>query len=115
MSQIAKDAHIMTDEAKIYTGICKEFASHSAVTHSANEYVSGNTHTNTIGGFFKTETWLNRNFHHVGSQRLNRYVTEFDFRYNTRKATDCEHSNSHIKGIVGRRLTYRRTERQQVY
>ena len=116
LSQIAKDAHLMTDEAKMYTGICKEFASHNVVTHSANEYVRGNTHTNTIEGFFsRLKRGLIGTYHHVGSQHLNRYVTEFDFRYNTRKGTDCERSNSLIKGIVGRRLTYRRTERQQAY
>ena len=41
----------MTDEASMYTKIGKEFTSHGVVKHSANEYVRGSIHTNTIEGF----------------------------------------------------------------
>jgi hypothetical protein len=37
------------------------------------------------------------------------YTAEFDFRYNTRKMTDAERMALSIHGIVGKRLTYRRT------
>lgn len=33
---------------------------------------------------------------------------EFDFRYNTREMTDGERAALAVKGMVGRRLTYRR-------
>jgi transposase-like protein len=112
LSQIAKDAHLMTDEASMYTVVGREFASHSIVTHSAGEYARGNTHTNTIEGFFsRLKRGLTGTYHHVGSQHLGRYVTEFDFRYNTRKGTDTERAAAVIGGIGGKRLTYRRTER----
>jgi transposase-like protein len=107
LSQIAKDAHLMTDEASMYTVVGREFASHSIVTHSAGEYARGNTHTNTIEGFFsRLKRGLTGTYHHVGSQHLGRYVTEFDFRYNTRKGTDTERSTELLKGIAGRRLLY---------
>jgi hypothetical protein len=43
---------------------------------------------------------------------LKRYLGEFDFRYNYRTAlgfTDRERATIALKGIVGKRLTYRRT------
>jgi hypothetical protein len=51
-------------------------------------------------------------YQHCGEQHLKRYLTEFDFRYNHRialKITDEMRANAAIKGIEGRRLTYRRT------
>jgi hypothetical protein len=48
-------------------------------------------------------------FHHVSEAHLHRYTGEFDFRYNTRKMTDAERMALSIPGIVGKRLTYRRT------
>ena len=108
LSQIAKDAHLMTDEASLYTKIGKEFASHNVVTHSAGEYARGNVHTNTIEGFFsRLKRGLIGTYHHVGAQHLGRYATEFDFRYNTRKGTDTERAMAVIGGIGGKRLQYR--------
>lgn len=108
LSQISKDAHLMTDEATIYTKIGKEFSKHSVVKHSTYEYVRGKDHTNTIEGFFsRLKRGLVGTYHHVGSQHLNRYVTEFDFRYNTRKSSDVERSSVLIRNIVGRRLIYK--------
>lgn len=107
MSQINKNANLMTDEAKMYKSIGKEFASHNVVTHSINEYVRGNAHTNTIEGFFsRLKRGLIGTYHHVGSQHLIRYVTEFDFRYNTRKGTDSDRSKTVLSGIAGKRLMY---------
>jgi hypothetical protein len=45
-------------------------------------------------------------------QHLKRYVGEFDYRYNTHVAlgySDAQRFNESIPGIVGKRLTYRRT------
>lgn len=110
LSQIAKDANLMTDEASMYTVVGKEFASHNVVTHSAGEYVRGKAHTNTIEGFFsRLKRGLIGTYHHVGAQHLSRYVTEFDFRYNTRKGTDAERATAVIGGIGGKRLMYRHT------
>lgn len=106
-SQIAADAHLMTDEASMYTVVGREFASHNVVSHGAGEYVRGKHHTNTIEGFFsRLKRGLMGTYHHVGSQHLGRYVTEFDFRYNTRKGTDVERADSVLGGIGGRRLMY---------
>jgi hypothetical protein len=39
-------------EGGIYWKLGEEFASHRTVNHSANEYVRGDAHTNTIDGYF---------------------------------------------------------------
>ena len=50
-------------------------------------------------------------FHHISEAHLHRYLAEFDFRYNRRTALnigDTERTNDALKGIGGKRLTYRR-------
>lgn len=64
----------------------RDFAAHSAVNHTAKEYVRGMAHTNTIEGFFSIlKRGLIGTYHQVGCQHLQRYVTEFDFLYNHRE------------------------------
>ena len=48
-------------------------------------------------------------YQHVSQKHLKRYLGEFDFRYNTRELTDAERASKALKGIEGKRLTYRRT------
>lgn len=111
--QIAKEAHLMTDDYKSYIKVGHEFASHDVVQHTSGEYVRGATHTNTVEGYFSIlKRGLVGTYHHVGEQHLQRYVKEFDFRYNNRKVTDSERATNALKGISGKRLTYRRTDAQ---
>lgn len=121
-AQIAKDARLMTDEWRAYKSIGKEFAKHDTVMHSRGEYVRGDAYTNTVEGYFSIlKRGLIGTFHHVGEQHLQRYVTEFDFRYNHRETklkvngkwekagfSDAERTIALLKGISNKRLTYRR-------
>jgi len=115
-SQVAPETHLMTDEARAYITIGDEFRRHSTVTHGQHEYVRGNIHTNTAESFFNIlKRGLIGTYHHVGEQHLQRYVAEFDFRYNTRTklgVTDAQRTDAALKGISGKRLTYRRTHAQ---
>lgn len=108
-ANMAADAHLMTDDYSAYFLLGKEFASHSVVKHSKKEYVRGKAHTNTVEGYFSLlKRGLIGTYHHVGAQHLQRYVSEFDFRYNNRSITDLERSANALKNIEGKRLTYRR-------
>lgn len=104
---------LMTDEAKHYVGVGQEFASHEAVHHTNHEYVRGNARTNTIEGFFSIfKRGFEGVYQHCGEQHLQRYLAEYDFRYNIRSALgieDAERTANALKGIQGERLTYRRT------
>ncbi|TGQ49516.1 IS1595 family transposase, partial [Mesorhizobium sp. M1C.F.Ca.ET.210.01.1.1] len=51
-ANIARESALMTDESGIYRRASQDFASHEFVTHSKDEYVRGNFHTNTIEGYF---------------------------------------------------------------
>jgi hypothetical protein len=104
----------MTDEAAVYTKLGREFSGHGTVDHSAEEYVRAFFwHTNTVENYFSI---LKRGiigvYHHTSQEHLHRYLAEFDFRYNNREGngiTDAECMAKSVQGIVGRRLTYRRT------
>jgi hypothetical protein len=48
-------------------------------------------------------------YHYMRERHLHRYTAEFDFRYNIKDLSDRERSDLALKGIEGKRLTYRRT------
>ncbi|HRD76820.1 MAG TPA: IS1595 family transposase [Hyphomicrobiaceae bacterium] len=110
---IAKEARLMTDEAKYYRRVGREFAGHETVNHGAGEYVRGDAHTNTLENYYSIfKRGMKGVYQHCGEQHLHRYVSEFDFRYNNRVAhgvDDSERAARAVKGVVGKRLTYRPT------
>jgi transposase-like protein len=113
ISQIDQKARLITDEARVYKKIGKEFASHESVNHGIKEYARGDITTNTVESSFAIlKRGLYGTFHSVSEKHLQRYVNEFDFRWNTRQKlgfTDADRANIALKGITGKRLMYRRT------
>jgi len=112
--QIAKETHLMTDGASHYRIVGKEFKLHESVNHTQKEYarkskVKGVTaQTNTVESFFGLlKRGLVGTYHHVSETHLQRYCTEFDFRFTYRKTTDTERADAALRGIRGKRLTYR--------
>ncbi len=110
-----RDSHFMTDEARAFTGIGWNFASHGTVKHSTDEYVRGDVHTNTIEGFFSIlKRGVYGTYQHVSEAHLHRYLAEFDFRYSNRErlgVDDVQRAALAVKGAKGRRLTYETTGR----
>jgi len=104
---------LMTDESKVYTNTGAHFADHQTVNHGQDEYVRGAASTNTVEGYFSIfKRGMKGVYQHCGEQHLQRYLAEFDFRYSNRAALeidDKERAEIALKGIVGKRLTYRRT------
>ena len=108
--QIRRDSTIFTDEAAQYTGLRKEFDNHLTVNHGVKEYVRGGVTTNACENYFSIlKRGLVGVYQHVSPKHLKRYTGEFDFRYNTRGVEDHERAALALKGIWGKRLTYRRT------
>jgi len=107
----------MTDTAGGYLHVGKEFARHEMVDHGADEYVRGDAHSNTAEGYFAIlKRGVYGTFHHISEAHLHRYLAEFDFRYSNRMALgidDATRTNKALKGISGKRLTYRRTNQAQ--
>jgi ISXO2-like transposase domain len=108
---VSPDARLATDEARMYRKIAKRYAEHLTVNHSANQYRDGDASTNTIEGFFSTfKRGMNGVYQHCSGDHLHRYLAEFDFRYNHRAALevdDTQRTRDVLKGIEGKRLTYR--------
>jgi len=104
----------MTDESPVYVRTGREFTNHYAVNHSAQQYVTtgGFKHSNTVENFFSIiKRGVIGTYHHMSEAHLGRYCAEFDLRYNTRNMNDGERAALILKGGVGRRLTYRRTDK----
>ena len=116
-ANIAKEARLITDDARHYRTPGKSFAAHRFVNHSGGEYVSREDRTittNQIEGFFGIfKRGMRGIYQHCGKQHLHRYLAEFDFRYTNRIATGCddtERTRRCIAGTVGRRLMYARPD-----
>ena len=108
---VARETRIHTDESKIYGIVPWQFAKHETVKHSADEYVRGDVHTNTVEGYFSVfKRGMKGTYQHCEEKHLHRYLAEFDFRYNNRVALgigDAARTDQLVKGIVGKRLTYK--------
>jgi transposase-like protein len=107
--QLDKDAQLRTDSAMSYRKIMPD-GQHEYVDHSKGEYVRGDAHTNTLEGFFSVlKRGLIGVYQHIDEKHIDRYLAEFDFRYNTRAKlgiNDAQRTDRAIKGAVGKRLTY---------
>jgi transposase-like protein len=117
-ANIAREARVMTDEAGQYKNLNRTFKAHGFTRHGQGEYVSkvdSSVHTNTIEGFFSIfKRGMKGVYQHCGKQHLHRYLAEFDFRYNEREVSDVERSENALKGVVGKRPTYRRSNEASV-
>lgn len=109
-AQLKSASWLMTDEARQYIPLGKEFFAHEAVQHGIGEYVRGNVHTNTIESYFAIfKRGMGGVYQHCSEQHLKRYLAEFDFRYNNRETLgtkDMERAEQLLQGIKGKRLKY---------
>jgi transposase-like protein len=107
---VSRKSHFVTDELASYESIGREFAGHTTVNHSDNEYVrlGGFAHVNTAECRFSLMKRAVFGTHHsISEAHLSRYLAEWDFKFNTRKISDGERAALALKGIEGKRLTYR--------
>jgi hypothetical protein len=100
-------------ESELYTKVGESFAEHSTVVHSKNECVRGGVHSNTVENYFSVfKRGMRGVYQHSAVKHIHRYLAEFDFRYNNREGNgvdDAMRFERSILGIVGKRLTFRRT------
>ena len=117
-TNLAREAHLMTDEWTAYNEIGREFASHDTVNHSREEYVRREGEkvvtTNTVEGFYSIfKRGMKGVYQHCGERHLHRYLAEFDFRYSNRTkrgVNDAVRAAKVIQGAKGKRLMYRRPD-----
>lgn len=76
---------LMSDEWKAYNKLDSYFA-RGVVNHSKRQYVDGDIHTNSIeGAWAHLRRLINGTHHRPSPKHLQKYLNEFEFRYNHRK------------------------------
>lgn len=104
-------SRLHTDEAHNLKAVGRQFLKHETVNHSKDEYARGDVTTNTVEGYFSVfKRGMRGTYQQCGEKHLQKYLTEFDFRYSNRVAlgvSDMERTERALKGVVGKRLTYK--------
>lgn len=108
---LAEGVHVMTDSTCVVK-LQDAGQKHDKVNHTAKEYVRYENgvciSTNTVEGYFATlKRGIDGVYHHVSKTHLNRYLSEFDFRYNHRDVSDTERAEMAVRSSEGKRLKYR--------
>ena len=113
---LARESHLMTDEAAHYARLGREFANHSTVDHGREEYgytdrkTGFNANTNTVEGYYSIfKRGMIGVYQHCSEKHLHRYLAEFDFRYSNRVklgVDDVARADRALAGVKGKRLTY---------
>lgn len=99
-------ALVFFEGGRDHRGLHKEFAKHGIIDHG-KEYVRGIIHTNFAESYFSLQKrGIIGTFHHVSTEHLPPYLSEFDFRWNLRCLSDGERTIAAIRGTEGRRLKY---------
>ena len=133
-ANILRETRLMTDEGPHYREVGREFASHDTVNHSEKQYVrywnevtdklrpdgkpiveTTTITTNTVEAYYSIfKRGMKGVYQHCSEKHLHRYLAEFDFRYSNCVAlgvNDGERAVLAMKGIEGKRLTYRPTNK----
>lgn len=111
---IDRESRLHTDESRLYSvsKVPTMVAVHESVKHSADEYVRGDVYSNSAENYFSIfKRGMKGVYQHCSEKHLHRYLAEYDFRYSNRiglGVDDAIRSNEALKGITGKRLTYRR-------
>ena len=76
---------IYTDELRSYIGIGDHDTRHETVNHSEEEWVVGDIHTNSVEGVWSLfKRSIVGAFHKMSIKHMDRYIEEFEWRYNNR-------------------------------
>lgn len=105
LQNVCPTAKLSTDEWWGYRGLASTY-SHGIVKHRNGEYVLGEVHTNTIEGFWSL---LKRGiigiYHQVSEKHLDKYLDEFEYRYNTKDLSDSGRFSNMLQ-LSNTRLKY---------
>jgi len=84
---VLEDSMLFTDEWNAYTTIAPAYRGHRRIKHKAKVYVDGETHTQTVEGFFGLfKNGVRGVYHAISTNYLQAYLDEYSFRYNRRNS-----------------------------
>jgi transposase-like protein len=106
-------SELITDESKSYV-MLKHYFKHNFINHSKGEYsrndlsrVAFKITTNSVEGVFsQLKRGINGIYHWCSKKHLQKYLNEFNFRYNSRELADNQRFISFLENVQGR-LTYK--------
>ena len=76
---------IYSDENACYGSLRTLDRRHQKVEHGREEWVRGDVHTNSIEGVWGlSKRSIVGSFHKISKKHLDRYIDEFEFRFNNR-------------------------------
>lgn len=108
---VLPSAIVYTDEGREFARLRKRgYANQRRINHSAEVYVRGDVHTNTIEGFWSLlKRGISGVYHSVSHKYLQSYLDEYAFRYNHRDDAQA------MFQTVGRRVRQVRAGRYGTY
>ena len=84
--QVPEGTRISSDEFVVYHTLSNLGYDHDTVDHGAKEWARGDTHVNSLEGFWAQLKRSIRGTHiSVSAKHLPKYLGEFEYRYNRRK------------------------------
>lgn len=84
--RVLPSSMVYTDELKSYDTLAAKGYGHERVNHSADVYVAGDAHVNTMEGFWSLlKRGIGGVYHSVSTKHLQSYLDEYSFRYNHRR------------------------------
>jgi transposase-like protein len=106
---VAEDAEaIYTDENKAYIGIGDANTRHETVNHSADEWVHGQIHTNTVESVWSLfDRSVIGAYHKLSVKHLPAYLDEAAFRWNNRE-NEFTFRDTILRLVEGDALPYRK-------
>jgi hypothetical protein len=98
---LCKSSHLMSDMHRSHVAIGKQFSAKSYVNHSQREFSRGNVHTNTAESFTAIVKRARVGvFHYMSRLHLDRYMSEFEFRWNHRVADEVIDKKGRCKTVM---------------
>ena len=89
LENIKSGATVSTDELSSYAKIARFGYDHGTVNHSADQWVNGIHHVNSVEGFWsRLKNSIKGTHVHVSAKHLPKYLGEFEYRWNMRHAPE---------------------------
>ena len=96
---------IVTDDYKSYRKLQQNYT-HKSVNHSKGQYCKNGFHTNGIENFWSIfKRGIIGIYHQVSDKHLDKYIDEFEFRFNNRNCTEANRFDKMLS-LCNTRLTY---------
>jgi transposase-like protein len=104
---VALNTQIYSDEYGAYKTLPRLGYPHGTVRHRSMQFRNGDIHTQTIEGIWSHfKRGINGTYHHVSPKHLQKYCSEYEYRYNTRNISDIERFSEWFASSLCR-LTYK--------